>query len=309
MKILSSLIALFRRESELERLLAFAQKVNNDHAGNDCRVMRYAILKFREFVKHRQAVRDTGRAWFYNEMATEFKNYLLAHSKTAEGAKSYFGRFHTLCRQAVRSGIISADPCQRISIPSPAGVTKKSILTAAEIQCLASTHYKKENSEVRRAFLFALVTGIRLCDIKELRVSDIDFSCGTLTFEQNKTKGTSTSSRVSIFLNDSVMQLLPACESRFAADRLLFSLPSRPSIQKQLDIWMREAGIAKHITFHCARHSAAVNMLLSGVDIRTVQSILGHSSIRMTERYLQITDARKAEALGVLSSLLPKQDV
>ncbi|MBJ2198540.1 MAG: tyrosine-type recombinase/integrase [Muribaculaceae bacterium] len=44
---------------------------------------------------------------------------------------------------------------------------------------------------------------------------------------------------------------------------------------------------------HIARHSFAVNLLNAGADIKTVSSLLGHASIKMTEEYLHVIDQRK----------------
>ena len=55
--------------------------------------------------------------------------------------------------------------------------------------------------------------------------------------------------------------------------------------------------------FHCARHSFAVNVLTKGANIKTVSSLLGHTSIKMTERYLHVVDSLKQDAIDSLGEI------
>lgn len=61
--------------------------------------------------------------------------------------------------------------------------------------------------------------------------------------------------------------------------------------------------LAQPITFHFARHSFAVNVLGAGANIKTVASLMGHSSIKMTEKYLHVIDQQKQDAINSLGDL------
>lgn len=75
-------------------------------------------------------------------------------------------------------------------------------------------------------------------------------------------------------------------------DGLLFSQPVQENgtTNKYLKEIMKIAGINKKITFHCCRHTFAINSLLLGIKIEVIQDILGHSSLETTQRYARVVD-------------------
>lgn len=67
------------------------------------------------------------------------------------------------------------------------------------------------------------------------------------------------------------------------------------SIQRIINKYTRLAGITKHVSPHTMRHSFATDLLMNGADIRSVQIMLGHSSIATTQVYTHVTDAHLRE--------------
>lgn len=77
------------------------------------------------------------------------------------------------------------------------------------------------------------------------------------------------------------------------------SADSRPlttrSVERVLAYYAKVAGITKNVTPHTLRHSFATDLLANGADIRSVQSLLGHSSITTTQIYTHVTDTQLRE--------------
>lgn len=75
------------------------------------------------------------------------------------------------------------------------------------------------------------------------------------------------------------------------------------AISRELARSARLAGLEKRVTSHCLRHSYATHLLLRGVDIRSVQELLGHADVRTTEIYTQLARAMRGEITSPLDDL------
>lgn len=216
-----------------------------------------------------------------------------------EGPHSVFARFKKMIKAAMEADVLHVNPCAGVVIKIDNGTLKKDVLSIEEIQRMVATHYKGENPEIRRAFIFCLYTGVRWCDVKDLTFGNVDYANRLLRFEQAKTKGHSKASGVVIPLTSGLLELIGTGKSR----ELIFSLPSHTMCLKALRHWTEHAGIDKHITWHCARHSFAVNILNNGANIKTVASLLGHSGLSETEKYTRAVDSLKEAAINSLPEL------
>lgn len=269
----------------------------------DRRVLEGALRNFRTFIREVYPRFSTKLEAnnLNQEMMQKFADYIGQHHK-GEGAETYYKRFKRIVNYAVGKGIISKSPCIGIAVPKRSDILAKEILSQEEMRKLFATHYEGENPEIRRAFAMTCLSGIRLCDIIELTYDNVDYSNRILKFRQSKTQKHSKNSGVIIPINDTLMSIIGK-KKEDSNDNYIFHLPSDTMCFKALRSWTKKAGIDKHITWHCGRHSFATSLLNNGVNIKVVSNLLGHSTLRFTEIYLRAVDKQKIDAINTLPNL------
>jgi integrase/recombinase XerD len=145
------------------------------------------------------------------------------------------------------------------------------------------------NQRDRTAMEIAYAAGLRLGEVLHLKVSDIDSGRMILRVDQGKGKKDRN-----VMLGPALLETLRAYWKRYRPKVWLFpgKDPSRPVhptlIQRAFIQAKREARIGKQVSFHSLRHSFATQLLESGVNVRTIQSLLGHRSLGTTQRYTHV---------------------
>ena len=294
-----------KKDRDINFIDYFRAYIDN-YTKKDIRMMQIALNRFIDFlnetpeynkfsyrIKPEQITRD---------MIEAFTEYLQSRS-VGEGAKSIYQRFKKVVNYAIEHDVIAKNPCVGVVIKADEQILRKDILSLEEIETLIATHYENENPIIQRAFIFCLYCGLRFCDVKDLTFKNVDYSNKLLRFEQNKTRGHSNSSGVVIPLNDGLISLIGEPPQDNEGNSLVFPLPSYEMCLKALKRWVKRAGINKHISWHCARHSFAVNILNNGANIKTVASLLGHSGLKHTEKYTRAVDKLKEDAINSLPEL------
>ncbi len=224
----------------------------------------------------------------------QFQDYVI-EQVTGNTALTYMAKVKAALSQAVRDRILPRNPFVFVK-PPKRGIVRRPFLTEEELRKLASAPCP--DAEVRRAFLFACYTGLRLCDVKALRWNEIAEDLGTpaLRIVQGKTREPLLQK-----LTNEAVQLLGA---RKNPQSLIFHLP-------ELDIrtwevmreWCDKAQLGKRVSFHASRRTYATLLLSGGVDILTASRLLGHTEIRHTQIYVQLTDSMKQRAIDVLPKI------
>ena len=297
--------------------LEYFQEYLDAYTKSDARMIKIAMQRFKDFLRdtpeYNKYERKIQPEQITNDMVEAFTEYLQSRS-IGEGAKSLYQRFKKVYKScAIKCNInyqrpfVNADG-KSITITIDEGAMVKDFLSPDEERQLMATHYTGENPEIRNAFIFCLYTGMRWCDVKDLTLGNFDFANRLVTYEQNKTKGHSKHSSVTLPLTDALVELIADKMEGADKDTIVFALPSHTMCLKALRRWTKRAGIDKHITWHCARHSFGTNMAATaaqkGFSVRVVQEMMGHSSLRYTERYTRVVDEQKRAAMAELNKLM-----
>lgn len=271
---------------------SFSEEYLAQYHQKDIRLVRGVFTQLRKF--------HTGVLLLDNitpRFCNAFLDYL-QRNLNGNSPVNYFKKFKMCLSACVESGLILQNPASGIRLHQYNDVTKE-ILSEKELTQLALTPCR--SPEVKRAFLFSCMSGLRWCDVKLLCYRNIDFAQKRLTLIQKKVAGHSSRSVLHLNLNASALYLLKVQSG--SSEERVFHLPSHSYCLRMLNEWTRKAGIRKHISFHCARHTFITNLMASGANIKTAASLAGHSSTRHTEKYIHIIDTQKQQAVDNLPPL------
>ncbi len=165
-------------------------------------------------------------------------------------------------------------------------------------------HFKRMRDEAILHTLFS--TGLRVSELVGLDRDNIDVERGEFSI-----RGKGGKIRI-VFLSEEAKEKIKKYLSRrkdssassgqakavFVSSRKGKNIGARltpRSIQRMVSRYARLAGIVKKVTPHTIRHSFATDLLMNGADIRSVQTMLGHSSITTTQIYTHITNKQLKE--------------
>lgn len=178
------------------------------------------------------------------------------------------------------------------------------LLTSRDLRRLLDAPSEDSIKELRDKAILELFfsTGLRLSELCSLE-RDID-----LTRDEISIRGKGEKVRVVFVSDDAKKAITSYLKKRTDMDDALFvssarssnvkgqmsKVPSRltpRSIERMVKFYASKAGIMDKVTPHILRHSFATDLLQNGADIRSVQMMLGHSSIITTQIYTHITDS------------------
>ena len=156
-----------------------------------------------------------------------------------------------------------------------------------------------------RALLMTIyAAGLRRSEVARLRVNDIDSARMTITVHQGKGQ----KDRV-VMLSPVLLQTLRQYWRHTKPKQWLFPGENPDQPISDNDIFgvfhnaVRRAGITKKVSPHSLRHCFATHLLESGTDLRTIQILMGHRSLKTTARYLHVSQQQVRTIASPLDSL------
>lgn len=160
------------------------------------------------------------------------------------------------------------------------------VLTKNEIKELLDN---TENEKHRLLIELLYSTGLRLSECINLKYSDLDLNENIGWVR----KGKGSKDRIFIISEMFKDDLLEYKEKRGYENGYIFTVNGRKmsprAVQHAIKLAAKRAGIDKNVHVHTLRHSFATHLLENGVDIRKIQSLLGHSNLQTTQIYTQVS--------------------
>lgn len=163
--------------------------------------------------------------------------------------QSYFNKLRACLRQAYEDGIIRKNPMQGIQGFSTQEGTRQ-YLSLEEVRAMAAADC--DYPEIKRAFLFSCLTGLRRSDIELLTWGEVTTLNGRtrLVFRQKKTGG-----QEYLDITPQAAELIGDRANHKPTDKVFGDIRYPSDTNDSLRIWALRAGIDKHISFHCGRHT------------------------------------------------------
>lgn len=233
------------------------------------------------------------------ELCNRFRDYLLKakqlkhkdHYISQNSASGYFSTFRALLKIAYKEKFFRENLNDYLDAIDTTDV-KKEYLTLDEVKKLANTPC--DIPVLKSASLFSCMTGLRISDILKLDWKEIEPAsdggyCMRLRTEKTETETT-------LPISDEALEL---CGERRKGK--VFKGLQKSMTQQPLKNWVESAGITKHITFHCFRHTFATLQIALGTDIYTVSKMLTHKNVSTTQIYADLVNSKKRESANKIS--------
>ena len=223
----------------------------------------------------------------------DYRERIKDHPLSKNSKLSYFNKLRACLNQAMEERIIQTNPIVGVERFKEAEGTRM-YLTIEEVKTLAQTECEYPN--IKRAFLFSCLTGLRRSDVLRLKWGDIHKQDGytRIIFTQKKTGGLE-------YLDISAQASELLGERGKPNENVFTDIHSPSCTNEAIKRWVLRAGINKEITFHHIRHSYAVIQISLGTDIYTVSKMLTHKNVSTTQIYADLVNSKKRETANKIS--------
>ena len=222
----------------------------------------------------------------------DFEKFMYKKGLEMNTVAKHLKHLRVWVNEAIGKGRMEASDYAFRSYKIRTSESKHTHLLPEELQKLETVKLPAGKGELEHsldAFLFCCYTGLRYSDFVNLKVNNIVEleGCPWLLFHSVKT-GVEVRLPLHLLFEGKPWELLCKYQGKWPS---FFALKSNSSVNHDLEVIGRIAGINKHFSFHAARHTNATLLLFRGVNITTVQRLLGHRNIGTTQIYSEVMDS------------------
>ena len=281
MRTLSSLIAGYLETGEYEKQLS----------PDTIKAYRIDLRQFVDF---------TEGAWADKDMLNQYIKYLNQHF-APRSVKRKLASIRAFYHEMEISGELEADPFDKLHIRIHSPQQLPRIIPEQIVQALLQSAYDAYTQGCREVLRDILVlellfsTGLRVSELCALSQDTFLLSDSGLRL---LVKGKGRKERIIQITTSELLQLAQTYCDVFSMEiqeqgAILFNQRGRPlspqSVRRIINKYLNRIGVSNHVTPHMFRHTFATSLLEAGMDIRYIQSLLGHSSISITQIYTHVT--------------------
>ena len=241
----------------------------------------YALLtKFKDNINFKELT---------TEFVFDFERFLFGSNLQTNTVAKHMKHFKTFVNLAIDKGYLTLNdyPFRRYRIKTLK--PKHKFLLPDELEKLESLELTGKSIAYRHsleAFLFCCYTGLRYSDFTQLSEKNIVFieKRPWIIFTTIKT-GAEVRLPLALLFDGKGWKLLRKHQKHLNE---FFNLKANSTVNKDLIRIGKLAGIQKHFSFHSARHTNATLLIYKGVNITTVQKLLGHRNVSTTQIYSEV---------------------
>lgn len=278
-------------EKQINSFLEFI-KDDKKLSNNTLQSYRRDIMQFEEYI-------NENKINYIKISEEDMKNYfehLQEIGKKTSTISRNIASIRSFYQFLVRNKKIKKDPTEKIQSPK---VEKKapSILSSQEIELLLEQPKNVDLKGIRdKAMLeFAYATGMRVTEIISLDIEDINLKestvlCRTQTKQRKIPLGSLSLKALKDYIENSRPVLIKDENVKALFVNTNGKRLTRQGFWKIVKYYKEQAHITKDITPHVLRHSFATHLLQNGADLKSIQTMLGHSDISSTQVYMQFQD-------------------
>ena len=278
-------------EKDIKNFLEFI-KSDKKLSKNTLESYQRDILQYQEYLEEKKI----NYKEVNNENVLGYLDYLKGLDKKASTISRHLASIRLFYQYLLKNKIVKEDPTKGIQSPK---IEKKapSVLSSQEVSLLLEQPNGEGLKSIRdKAMLeVAYATGMRVTEIISLNISDIDIESSLVTCKNENKQRIIPLGKLSLSALKEYMTIARPNMIKDDNETALFvnvngKRLTRQGFWKIIKFYKEQAHITKDITPHVLRHSFATHLLQNGADLKSIQTMLGHSDISSTQVYMQFQD-------------------
>lgn len=266
---------------------------------NDKKLSENTLQSYKRDLKQFRRYLEACELHYNKVKEDDIKDYireLQEQGKKASSISRGIASIRSFYQFVLKNKKVKVDPTEHIQSPK---IEKRipSVLTSKEVELLLDQPKDVDLKGIRdKAMLeFAYATGMRVTEIISLDMADVNLEEGYVTCkhgakQRNIPLGNLSLKALKEYVEEARDILVKTEEEQALFVNINGSRLTRQGFWKIIKFYKEQAHITKDITPHVLRHSFATHLLQNGADLKSIQTMLGHSDISSTQVYMQFQD-------------------